>query len=62
VNEATVCRIIRKIEAVIIKSEQFHLLGKKALRESETAIEVVVVKATEQPIECHKKTGITLQW
>src|SRR3972149_6285596 len=29
VSEATVCRTIQKVENVLIKSEQFHLPGKK---------------------------------
>ncbi len=59
VSEATVCRTIKKIEEVLIKSEQFHLAGKKALQESETAIEVVV-DATEQPIERPKKDKLSI--
>ncbi len=59
VSEATVCRTIKKIEEVLIKSEQFHLAGKKALQESETVIEVVV-DATEQPIERPKKDKLSI--
>jgi hypothetical protein len=55
VSEATVCRTIRKVEDVLIKSEQFHLPGKKALQPSDTLIEIVLVDATEQPIERPKK-------
>lgn len=51
VNEATVCRTVQKIEEVLIKSQQFHLPGKKALHPGDTAIEIVLVNATEQPIE-----------
>ena len=32
VSEATVCRTIQKVEDVLIKSEQFHLPGKKVLQ------------------------------
>jgi hypothetical protein len=61
VSEATVCRTIKKVEDVLIKSKQFHLPGKKALQPSDTMIEIVLVDATEQPIERPKKdnTGIT---
>ena len=55
VSEATVCRTIRKIENVLIQSKQFHLPGKKALRPSDTIFEIVLVDATEQPIERPKK-------
>jgi hypothetical protein len=61
VSEATVCRTIQKVENVLIQAEQFHLPGKKALQASETLLEVVLVDATEQPIERPKKdnAGIT---
>jgi len=61
VSEATVCRTIRKVEHVLIQSKQFHLPGKKALRPSDTIFEIVLVDATEQPIERPKKdkSGIT---
>ena len=61
VSEATVCRTIKKVEDVLIKSKPFHLPGKKALQPSDTMIEIVLVDATEQPIERPKKdnTGIT---
>ena len=57
VSEATVCRTVQKIERVLIQSQQFHLPGKKAFRPSDTAIEVVVVDATEQPIERPQKNS-----
>ena len=63
VSEATVCRTIRKVEDVLVKSKQFHLPGKKVLEPSETVIEIVLVDAvTEQPIERPKKSnaGITV--
>ena len=61
VSESTVCRTIQKIENVLIQSKQFHLPGKKALQPSDTVIEIVLVDATEQPIERPKKdnAGIT---
>lgn len=61
VSESTVCRTIKKIENVLIQSKQFHLPGKKALQASDAIIEIVLVDATEQPIERPKKdnAGIT---
>ena len=56
ISEATVCRTVRKIEDALIKSGQFRLPGKKALQPSDTIIEIVVVDATEQPIERPKKS------
>jgi len=55
VSESTVCRTIKKVEGVLIQSKQFHLPGKKALQASDTLIEIVLVDATEQPIERPKK-------
>ena len=62
VSESTVCRTVKKIENVLIQSKQFHLPGKKALQPSDTMIEIVLVDATEQPIERPKKdnAGITV--
>jgi Helix-turn-helix of DDE superfamily endonuclease len=62
VSEATVCRTIKKVENVLIKSKQFHLPGKKALQPDDTVIEIVLIDATEQPIERPKKdnAGITV--
>ena len=60
VSESTVCRTISKIETMLMRSGQFTLPGKKKLVESETTIEVIVVDATEQPIERQKKTKSTL--
>ena len=61
VSESTVCRTIKKIENALIQSKQFHLPGRKALQPSATIIEIVLVDATEQPIERPKKdnAGIT---
>jgi hypothetical protein len=56
VSESTVCRTIQKIENVLIRSGQFRLPGKKALQASDTLIEVVLIDATEQPIERPKKS------
>ena len=55
VSEATVCRTIKKVEDVLIKSKQFHLPGKKVMQPSDTVIEILLVDATEQPIERPKK-------
>jgi len=61
VSEATVCRTIKKIEDVLMKSGEFRLPGRKVLQPSDTLIEVVLLDVTEQPIERPKKSnaGIT---
>ena len=55
VSESTVCRTIKKVEDALIQSAQFHLPSKKKLQASDTEIEIVLVDATEQPIERPKK-------
>jgi hypothetical protein len=55
VSEATVCRTIRKIEDVLVRSKKFRLPGKKALQTSDTIFEVLLVDVSEQPVERPKK-------
>jgi hypothetical protein len=59
-SESAVCRTINKIENALIQSGQFTLPGKKKLQENDMVIEIILVDATEQPIERPKKTEITL--
>ena len=55
VSESTVCRTIQKVEDALVRSGKFTLPGKKALQPSDTLFEVVLVDASEQPIERPKK-------
>ncbi len=55
VSEATANRVTRKIEKILIGSRVFRLPGKKKLLEQETEIEVVLIDASETPIERPKK-------
>ena len=55
VSEATVSRTIRQFERLLLQDSRFHLPGKKALLGSETVVEVVLVDATECPVERPKK-------
>jgi hypothetical protein len=55
VSEATVCRTIRKVEDVLVRSKKFCLPGKKALQPSDTVFEVILVDVSEQPVERPKK-------
>lgn len=55
VREATVCRTVVRIEQALLASEQFRLPGKKALRQPETTLTVVVLAASESPVERPKK-------
>ena len=61
ISEATVCRTIRKVEDILVRSRKFRLPGKKTLQPSDTVFEVVLVDVSEQPIERPKKArnGIT---
>ena len=56
ISEATVCQTINKIEDALVRSGEFRLPGKKVLQPSDTIIEVVLVDASEQPIERPKKS------
>ena len=58
ISESAVCRTIRKVEDTLVDSRKFRLPGKKALQPSETVFEVVLVDASEQPIEHPKKAKI----
>ena len=55
ISEATVCRTIKKVEDALMRSGEFHLPGKKVLQPSDTLIEIVLLDASEQPIERPKK-------
>jgi len=57
VSEATVCRTIQKVENVLLRSGEFRLPGKKVLHPSDTLIEIVLIDASEQPIERPKKNN-----
>ncbi len=61
VSESAVCRTILKVENALMRSGKFRLPGKKALRPAECAFEVILVDATECPIERPKKTAPALQ-
>jgi hypothetical protein len=60
VSESTVSRTVRAVEDALMHSKQFHLPGKKALTQSEVQYQVVVIDATECPIERPKKTTTLL--
>ena len=54
-QESTVFRIVKRVENALIADEMFHLVGKKALLQEGNEFEVVVVDATEVPVERPKK-------
>ena len=56
ISEATVCRTIKKVEDALMRSGEFRLPGKKVLQQSDTLIQIVLIDASEQPIERPKKS------
>lgn len=56
-SESAVCRTIRTVEDALTRTGQFTLPGRKALTKSDIAFEVVVVDATECPVERPKKNS-----
>ena len=57
ISEAQCWRIITTMEKWLIKSELFHLPGKKMLTKSDEEWEVVIVDVSEHPIERPKKNS-----
>lgn len=57
-NESNAYENIRWIEDVLIKSKEFRLPGKKALLKSDHEFEVILIDATESPIERPKKNSV----
>ncbi len=58
-SESAVCRTIHAVENALLRSGAFTLPGKKALTKSDINFEVVVVDATECPVERPKKSKNT---
>jgi len=55
VSESTAWYVSRWVEDILIKDKQFALPGKKALLKSDGEIEVVLIDASESPVERPKK-------
>jgi hypothetical protein len=58
VSESSAFQAIRYIENLLVKSKEFKLPGKKALVKSDHEIEIVLIDATESPIERPKKNSV----
>jgi uncharacterized protein YerC len=61
ISESSISRIIKWVENILIKDGTFSLPGRKALLKSDMEYEVILIDATESPIERPKKdknTGI----
>jgi len=61
VHESAVCRTVHAVEAALMRSGRFRLPGKKALTRSGVPFQVVVMDATECPVERPKKAAPLLQ-
>jgi hypothetical protein len=57
VSESVAFQTIRWVENTLIKSQEFSLPGKKTLTKSDHEFEVILIDATESPIERPKKTA-----
>ncbi len=56
VSESQAQRIHRWVEEALIQDERFHLPGRKKLLKSDCEFEVIIVDASESPVERPKKT------
>ena len=56
ISESNAYKAIKWIESTLIKHPSFALPGRKALLKSESAYEVILIDATESPIERPKKS------
>jgi hypothetical protein len=59
IHESTVYRIVRKVETILLASQQFHLPSRQCVRQT-PSLAVVVVDVTEIEIERPKKTTTVL--
>ncbi len=55
IDESTVCRIVKKIENILIQSRKFRLPGKKTLLENSLNEQLILMDVMESPIERPKK-------
>ena len=55
IDESNIYRTIKWVENILIKDGAFTLPGKKALLKKEAAYSIILIDATESPIERPKK-------
>ncbi|SPR08687.1 IS5 family transposase ISOt6 [Orientia tsutsugamushi] len=60
ISESSAYKAVKWVEDTLVKHPNFALPGRKALMKSDTNYEVVLIDATESPIERPKKTKILL--
>ncbi len=56
-SESAVCRLIQKVETLLLNSGKFRLPGKKQLYQNAYTWSVVAIDVTESPIERPKKNS-----
>jgi hypothetical protein len=56
IHESTAQRIVTKTEELLLGSKDFHLPGRKAVRESHW--DIVIIDVTESPMERPKKNSV----
>jgi Helix-turn-helix of DDE superfamily endonuclease len=61
VSESTAYKTVRWVEGTLIKHPDFALPGRKALLKSNMEYEIVLVDASETPIERPKKKGCEIK-
>ena len=60
ISESAVCRTIERIENILSKIKELQLPGKKVLAGQKQEFSVVVIDATEMPIERPKKNSSSI--
>ena len=55
ISESTVCRLVNKVENILIKSRKFSLPGKKKLLDNSLGEKLILMDVMETPIERPKK-------
>ena len=58
ISESNVFENIRWIENTLVKCNEFRLPGRKALLKSDNEFEIILIDATESPIERPKKNNV----
>jgi len=57
-RESAVCRLVQKVETLLMSSGKFRLPGKKQLLQNAEGWSVIVVDVTESPIERPQKNSV----
>ena len=57
ISESNTFENIRWIENILVNSKEFNLPGKKVLKKSDVDYEIILIDATETPIERPKKNS-----